>query len=98
MDIREILTGVVLVNRAQRGEDFIIGLVLRGRGNASIGASIIKPQGVAIRPEGVATGKDDIVNVPIALIGLLRTKDPRIAAENALLGSMQIKESHAQPI
>ena len=69
-----------------------------GQGDAGIGAAIVKSQGVTIRSESVTTGKDDIVNVPVALIGLLRPKDPRIAAENALLGSMQIKESHAQPI
>src|SRR5437588_10611791 len=64
----------------------------RGQGNASIGAAIIKPQGVAVRSESVTTGKDDVVDVPIALIRLLRPKDPRIATQNTLLGSLQIKE------
>src|SRR5712691_3697708 len=69
-----------------------------GEANTRICRAVIKVDSVAIRSNGVATRKDDIVDVPAHFVGFLWSKDPLIAALQAKLRRLQIKESQSQPV
>ena len=69
-----------------------------GQGNARIRRAVIQANSVAIGGDGVTARKDDVVHIPVPLVRFFRTKNPLVAAFEANLRCMQIKQSQAESV